>query len=119
MKKNPAYEAHCRYNLSGKAVANGVEEHTSMEMLQFNRRHYHTAIIPYHDYLVFGIWHGIAPRLDYSVAVYKFDTDDHTIEGKLSLLTLREDFDDMGDAVRYGLNYAESCQAQELMRKKV
>lgn len=118
--KNPAYEIHCRYNLSARADVNGIKEHTTMEMLQIDPTFYHTAVIPYHDYLVLGIWHGIRESGDFSSAVYRFDTNDRTIEGSLSLIMLREkNFDDMGDAVRYGLNYAESCQTQEMMRKKV
>ena len=117
---NPAYDAHCRYSISHQAMAANIDEHTTMENLELRKYDvYHSAIIPYHDYVIYAVTHCIHGC---SSAVYRFDTDKHTIEDPISLIALYyydSDFDDMGDAVRKAMAYAEANQAHELMKRKV
>ena len=101
---------------SARLAKLGINEHTTMEMLDISPAFYRTAVIPYHDYVVHGIHHGTSPRFDYSVAIYSFDTADHGIEDPISLIDYLENFDDLGDAVRAGLNYCECLKAQQIMK---
>ena len=114
-----ACDIHCRYNLSARADVNNVPMHTTREKLQMLRC-YDRAIIPYHDFMILGIEHGmsVTGSGDYSVAIYRFDSGDRSIEGDATLIQLFDrNYDDMGDAVRDGMRYAEAEQLHELMRR--
>ncbi len=113
--KSPAYEIHCRFNPAARAAANGVDIHSTMEKLEMSRA-YRIAVIPYHDFVICGIQNGASLRPDFAVAVYRFDSEERDIEATLTMLNLFDDFDDMGEAVRYGFMYVETFKAQEIMK---
>ena len=115
---NPAYEIHCRYSLESRSAAAGIPLRTSIEQLQMERW-YMTAVIPYHDYVVLSWKIGMYTEGDCSAAVYHFDSDDHTIEGPLTLVYLYyREFDDLGDATKTALSRAECLKADELMKER-
>lgn len=106
------------YDLPHRAMTLRLDIHTSIEQLQL-ADYYHTAVIPYHDYVIFGIWHG---DNQFSSAVYRFDTDDHAIDAPITMVYLHDrfrEFSDMGDAVKEGILRAEVIHSEELMKRKV
>ena len=85
---------------------------TSMEMLDISPSWYRIAIIPYHHYVVVGIWHGNDRKTS---ALYRFASASHSIEDPLNLVYLNaKAFNDMGEAVKDAIN-----KADELLNRKV
>ena len=90
----------------------GFKMEDTIEMLQIEPWFHHTAIIPYRDYVILGVWHGIREDKDFSFALYRFKGKEHTIESPLTLIHLEYyAFSDLGEAVKAAL-----ARADELMK---
>ena len=95
---------------SSELVRMGIKTITSIEMLQMDPCFYHSAIIPYHDYVIYGIWHG--DRDDFTSALYLFNGDEHTIDETIVLVSIDyRSHSDLGEAVKAAL-----ARADELMK---
>lgn len=121
--KSPAYEAHCRYSIKYRALAAGIELHTTIETLETSGRNGYNLVFPYHDYVIYAWDPCDGTRTDsVSVAVYRFDDPDHyqDISFPVSLVYLSyQEFSDIGDAVHSGLLRAQALKAQAIMERKV
>ena len=88
----------------------GIKTTTSIEFLQMDPCFYHTAIIPYHNFVIVGIWHG--DRDVFSSALYSLNGKPLAIDTEITLTVLDyRSFDDMGEAIKSAIS-----KADELMK---
>lgn len=119
---NPAYEAHCRYSIESRAMAAGLDLHTTIEQLELHGRMGYNLVIPYHDYVIYA-WDPCNGEYleSASVAVYRFDDQNHrqdiTFPVSLVYLSYKE-YADIGDAVNIGILRAQALSAQSIMERK-
>ena len=111
------------YSIEHRALAAGIELHTTIETLETSGRKGYNLVFPYHDYVIYA-WDPCngARTNSASVAVYRFNDPNHCqdISFPVSLVYLSyQEFSDIGDAVHSGLLRAQALNAQEIMRKKV
>lgn len=88
----------------------GIKTTTSIEFLQMDPCFYHTAIIPYHNFVIVGIWHG--DRNVFSSALYSLNGEPLAIDTEITLTALDyRSYDDMGEAIKTAMS-----KADELMK---